>query len=212
VSYSDEEQIDAIRRWWQENGKSVIAGLVVAVVGVGGWQGWKAWQENQALAAGATYEELSAALQADDLAAAREDLARLQAEHASNPYATLGSLRIGAELLESGDAGAAVETLTWAVENAAGEATGKLARLRLAQAQFEAGSLDAALATLEPVPEGAYSARFHELRGDLLHAGGDAEAAAAAYEAAMAANPADARRRFIDRKLANLSLPARASS
>ncbi len=212
MNYSDEEQVEAISRWWRENGRSVIAGLVVAVIGVGGWQGWEVWQERQALAASTAYENLSVALQSEDLDGAREDLQRLQSDHADNPYATLASLRVGASLLEAGDTEAAVDTLRWSAENASGEATRRLSRLRLAQAQFEAGSLQEALATLDPVPEGAYAARFQELRGDLLYAQGEAEAAATAYQAAIAANPAARPRQLIDRKLADLNVPAGARS
>ena len=36
----EEEQIEAIRNWWKENGRSVIAGAVLGLAAIFGWQGW----------------------------------------------------------------------------------------------------------------------------------------------------------------------------
>ncbi|MEW8396328.1 MAG: tetratricopeptide repeat protein, partial [Candidatus Thiodiazotropha sp.] len=35
---TEEEQVEAIKRWWKENGTSVIAGLVIGLGGIFGWQ------------------------------------------------------------------------------------------------------------------------------------------------------------------------------
>ena len=48
---TDEEQVEAIKRWWKENGKSVIGGIVLRFAVIGGWQGWQGYQRNQGEAA-----------------------------------------------------------------------------------------------------------------------------------------------------------------
>lgn len=209
---SEEEQIEALRRWWQENALSVIAGLVIAVLAVGGWQAWEYWEERQAQSASAGYENVTATLQSEDLDGAREALEALQADHAGSPQAALASMSVGRALLQADDTDAAMEVLDWATNNAPGEALGRLARLRLAQAQLQADAVDDALATLDPVPEGAYAARFQELRGDLLVVRGESEAAAEAYRAAVAADPVGGRRELIDRKLTDLGSAREGSS
>ena len=39
---SEQEQVEDIKKWWKENGRSVIAGLVI---GLGGMVGWKSWDQ-----------------------------------------------------------------------------------------------------------------------------------------------------------------------
>ena len=38
---SEEEQLDAIKRWWKSNGTSLIIGVVVAAAGVFAWKAWQ---------------------------------------------------------------------------------------------------------------------------------------------------------------------------
>ena len=45
---TEEQQVEAIKKWWQENGKSLIAGIVIGLGGIVGWQGWQTYQIEQA--------------------------------------------------------------------------------------------------------------------------------------------------------------------
>ena len=38
---SEEEQLEVVKRWWKENGTSLIAGAVLAAAGVFGWNAWQ---------------------------------------------------------------------------------------------------------------------------------------------------------------------------
>ena len=42
---TDDEQLDALRRWWSENGKSLAVAVVTAVALSFGWQTWQASEE-----------------------------------------------------------------------------------------------------------------------------------------------------------------------
>ena len=63
---TEEEQVEAIKRWWSENGKGVIAAVVIGVLGSVGWQSWQDRQVSQAEAASGIYQELLA-LSAEEL-------------------------------------------------------------------------------------------------------------------------------------------------
>ncbi|HIQ40770.1 MAG TPA: tetratricopeptide repeat protein, partial [Sulfurivirga caldicuralii] len=55
---TDEEQWEAIKQWWKENGKLIV---LAAIVGVGAVTGWNMWQQNQyqkAVLASSTFELL----------------------------------------------------------------------------------------------------------------------------------------------------------
>ena len=39
VYKTEEEQVEAIKKWWNENGKSIIVGIVVGITAIFGWRG-----------------------------------------------------------------------------------------------------------------------------------------------------------------------------
>ena len=55
---TEEEQIEALKRWWEENGKQTILGIALIVGGYFGWQAWTDHSEEQASAASLTYQEM----------------------------------------------------------------------------------------------------------------------------------------------------------
>ena len=44
---TEEEQVEAIKRWWQENGKSTVLGVAIAMAAVFGWRGWNDYQRER---------------------------------------------------------------------------------------------------------------------------------------------------------------------
>ena len=44
---SEEEQIEAFKRWWAENGLQTLLSIVLVVGGYFGWQGWQQHQQDQ---------------------------------------------------------------------------------------------------------------------------------------------------------------------
>ena len=41
---SDEEQVERLKSWWSENGTSLLASLLVAVLGIAGWNYYGSYQ------------------------------------------------------------------------------------------------------------------------------------------------------------------------
>ena len=37
ISDSEEEQVDKLKKWWDSNGKQIIAGAVLGLAGIFGW-------------------------------------------------------------------------------------------------------------------------------------------------------------------------------
>ena len=48
---TEEQQVEALKEWWAENGRAIIAGVVLGGVVIGGWGWWQSHRENQAVAA-----------------------------------------------------------------------------------------------------------------------------------------------------------------
>ena len=55
---TEEEQVEALKRWWQENGKSLILTVAVTIGGVLSWNGYQDHQVNQAETASVYFQQL----------------------------------------------------------------------------------------------------------------------------------------------------------
>ena len=60
----EQEQIDALKAFWRDYGRLVIAAAVAFVVGVGGTQGWKHYKRTQVQEASLKFVELEQAVAA----------------------------------------------------------------------------------------------------------------------------------------------------
>jgi predicted negative regulator of RcsB-dependent stress response len=210
---TEEEQIEALKRWWKDNGKYTVALILAVVLAWFGWSSWKDRQAQLAQQASSQFAELVATVEApwgesltqEQAATAQviaNDILDTQADSLYGNFAALLLARLAAE---AGELEEAVGHLEQAKRHAANASIERLADLRLARVLTAQGDYDGALARLtENVDEG-YQAAYSEARGDVHLAQGDLELAASAYEAALAAlQPQQSNRRsLIQLKLDN---------
>ncbi|MCP1676358.1 putative negative regulator of RcsB-dependent stress response [Natronocella acetinitrilica] len=198
---TDDEQLEALSQWFRDNGKALIAGIVIAIGGVFGWQQWGAYQDRQMEAASSAYMHLLDARQSGaDVDTLRRRAQLLKDDYARTPYAAMAAFQLATHLAEAGALDEAVVPLSWALENAQDDSFRHIARLRLATAHIGLGEFEDALAVLDVSDTASFSADYAERRGDAYRGLGDAAAAVDAYDAAMAATNSGERRRLIERK------------
>jgi predicted negative regulator of RcsB-dependent stress response len=191
---TEEEQLEALKRWWKENGRSTIIGVVLAL-GVGfGWQAWQKTREAAAAEASNLYQQMLSALAAEPqqgAGPARALAQRIKEEHRGTTYAQLAALHLARMAVNSDELADAGEELRWVLATAdKGSDLHRMAQLRLARVVAAQGEPDAALAMLEN-SDPAYAASYAMARGDiLLGAGRDGEALEA-FERAAATLDAD---------------------
>jgi predicted negative regulator of RcsB-dependent stress response len=109
-------------------------------------------------------------------------------DHPDSDYAALSGLLGAKSALAAGRADDANRLLTWVIENAARTELQDLARLRSAQLLLDEQKPEAGLAMIAEVNTPAFAATVEELRGDILMDNGQSDAAAKAYESALASN------------------------
>lgn len=201
---TDEEKVEAIKRWWKENGVSIAIGVVIGVGAIIGWRAWQGHQESQAQTASATFEQLLAVAQAETDPGAALGLAeRLREEFADTPYATLASLILARVAFAEQDRTTAKQALEQALETAPDPALRRIAALRLTRILIAEGDLAGARALIDAHEEaGPFAGEFAMLRGDIALEEGALEQARQAYEAALAAGVSQPR--LLEIKLANL--------
>jgi predicted negative regulator of RcsB-dependent stress response len=187
---NDEEQVEALKKWWTENGKSVVGGVLLGLALVGGWRGWQYYEQRRAETAGARYDEMLVAAENHQVDRAVQIAEGLRIEYDDTAYASLAALHAAKLKLEGGDRGAAQVHLAWVRGNAPDPALRQIGSLRLVRILIDDGELDAAQRILDAAPRDAFAPEFAELRGDVARARGDVNAARAAYEEALAGKPA----------------------
>ena len=190
---TEEEQLEAIKRWWQENGKFTVIGVALALAAVFGWHGWNAHQVERAGDASLIYDNL---LQTDQLIE-RDPTKRATAEHlattlkdgfSAHSYAHYAALILAKYAVKDGDYAAAETELQWVLDQQPEPAVKAQTQLRLARLEYAQQNYDAALTALQPLLDGAAAVQALELRGDVLQKQGDFPEALAAYQQAKAVN------------------------
>jgi predicted negative regulator of RcsB-dependent stress response len=183
----EQEQLEELKTWWKQHGNLVTTVITVVALAVAAWQGWNWWQRQQAAKASTVYMALEQSIGVQDAKKTRELAGELIEKYPGTTYAAMGALLSARAQVEFGDAKTAHAQLQWVAEQGKDELVRDLARLRLAALLLDEKSYDDALKQLATPPQVSLSARFAELKGDVLAAQGKKADAATAYTAALAA-------------------------
>lgn len=189
---TEEEQLEQLRQWWRDNGRSTLIMVALAVAAVFGYRAWTQQQLAQSEQASVIYQNLMLADQQlseglvgnEQLQTARHLAKTLREEHSGSGYSHLAALFEARLALRADESGAAEEALQWLLQQSAEDDLLQLARLRLAKVYYGRNEDQKALQTLEGADGGSYAYAYAELRGDILHAGGDVEGARKAWQEA----------------------------
>jgi len=180
---NEDEQLEALKQWWKENGAAVIAGIVLGAGALFGWKFWQDYQVEQAEAASAIYAEMR--VEGADVDTRVAGAETLKSDYARGPYAALAALEAAAALVEAGRLADAEAQLRWAMDSARMPEVAEVARLRLAQVVVAQGRAQDVLDLLKTELPEAYAGLVDELRGDAYRLLGDVEAARRAYDRAL---------------------------
>lgn len=197
---TEEQQVEAIKRFWKENGSAIIIG---AVLGLGGLWGWRYYSDSQMQAKEQASTQYQAAIES---VAEDKGLSQLQAfadNNTDNGYGDIATLIAARQLVDEGK-----------LEEAASQLKGLLTRLddahlkaltsvRLARLQLELEQPEQALSTLEGVTSEAFAALVAEARGDAYVLLGQQDDARMAYTEALESESSN---QLIQMKLDNLAV------
>lgn len=193
---TDEEQIEAIKNWWDENGKSTLFTIVLAVGATFGWQQWQTSKQESLEAASNQYQQLLTAIQTEERTASQTATAEhlvdeIKQNWPKTAYAHFAALQAAKMSVQENDLEEAQQELQWVIDNNAPEpAITAIARLRLARVVFAKDGAEAALAVIDNVETGPYKALYAEFRGDLHDELGNLDLAEQQYSLAKDASGA----------------------
>lgn len=180
---SEQEQIERLKRWWRDNGKALILGLVVGIGGLAGYRYWEGAQTARAEGASITYELVLQLLEDGRLDDVEKTGQTLLEKYPDTPYARMTALLLAKIAVDRTDFDAARDLLL-PLADGDGEIA-DVARVRLARLALGADDPAGAAAHLARVAPLAAGDRYAELRGDVLATQGDAAAAREQYTRAL---------------------------
>jgi predicted negative regulator of RcsB-dependent stress response len=197
----EQEQLDALRAWWKQNGQIVTMAVGAAFVGLIGYQSWTYYQHQQSLKASAQYEALTQ-LDIKDIKQVRTVSGQIMENFSGSPYAARAALMAARANYEAGDVKSARSQIEWALSHASEDSVKAIAQLQLAALQVEEKKYDDALKTLNDKHEPSFDGLFADLKGDILVAQNKPGEAKKAYAEALAKLDEKGRfRRLTEQKL-----------
>jgi predicted negative regulator of RcsB-dependent stress response len=210
MNAAEEETLESLKKWWDENGKQLIATVVVVALGFGGYNFWESQQVATQGEASDLYEEIlelslldpGEEIAADDASEIILLCERLRAEYGQTAFAA-------AQHVAADDLAAAEEALQWVIDNPGGglfsepdEGLLLTANLRLGRVILAQGDAQRALDLVNGVDPKTFEAGFSELRGDIYLA---LDREADARDAFLAAQEAGSQSEALRMKLDNLA-------
>ncbi|MCS5580964.1 MAG: tetratricopeptide repeat protein [Gammaproteobacteria bacterium] len=199
---AEEENIEAIKKWWHENWKQLALLVVIVFPSYVGWQLWQNSQATEAETASDLYEEvLLLAISEPGVPVTEQESLRildlfelLKADYPSSVYALYGALFAAQQSVNANDLGAAEESLQWMLDNRQDSLFSRTdegliltANLRLGRVILAKGESERALNLVNTIDPKTFEAGFAELRGDIYATMGRIVDARDAYIAAQEA-------------------------
>ncbi|MEM8767513.1 MAG: tetratricopeptide repeat protein [Pseudomonadota bacterium] len=196
---TDEEQLDRLKKWWEQNGLMLAGAVALAVVGVVGWN-W--YGESRSAEVAAASDLYVAYLEATGTE--QETIAEtLAAEHSGTTYHALVLLRDAQRKSAEEDFEGALEPLEAALAVVREDSLADIIRLRMARLEQQLDRSEAALARLADVRSAGLRSQVQELKGDIHMARGERRLAHESYAAALEAAPEDAQPQLLELKVAD---------
>lgn len=186
VYKTEEEQVEAIKKWWNENGKSIIAGVAIGITAIFGWRAYDSHMVVQAEQASVLYEQMIVAARTNDDENISVYANRIIGDYKTSTYAVFASLMLAKVAAEAGELEQAQIHLQWVLKNSSQAEFEHIARLRLARILIASDKLELASETLNVSKPGDFVARYDELRGDIYVKQGNSGEAIKAYEKSLA--------------------------
>ncbi len=187
IYQTEEQQVEAIKGYWAQNGNTIIAGIAL---GFAGFIGYNLYQENQLeqeLAVSDSYQILIENSEKDTEAFAANG-EKFISENGNNSYVTLTALALAKNAATQKDWPQVIKQLTTAIETAPTDGIKAIASLRLARVQVQLEQYSEALTTLNSNLPESFTAAIEEIKGDAYLQQGKKDLARNAYQAAIAAD------------------------
>ncbi|MEI7993648.1 MAG: tetratricopeptide repeat protein [Methylococcaceae bacterium] len=184
---TEEERLDAAKRWWKENGPSTIIGLVVGIAIILGWNFWQDHKKEQAGQASALYGQLIQAVAADKKDNAEKLAERIQQQYPKTEYAAYSGLLLAKIKVQQGDP-AKAKAILKGIAAGSNKELSNIAKIRQVRLMLASGEYEQGLQLIndvDPATSSSFSGNYDELVGDLYVALDRLDQARTSYQKAL---------------------------
>ena len=184
VYQTEEQQVEAIKGFWKENGTAVIAGLALGFAGFIGFNYYKDAQLASEVATSDAYQTvMESAGKGTELFSA--SATKFITENKESSYAALTALALAKETAAHKDWPEVAKHLTTAIDSATNQGVKAIASIRLARVQIQLEQYTEALATLSVTLPESFKSAIEETKGDAYFKQGKADLARDSYQKAL---------------------------
>ncbi len=193
----EQEQVDALKAWWHDNGSSILGILLVVMVTVGGYRGWNYYQDQQTIESAVLFEQFVQQMDSGDMDRINDAAIAMRDQFSGSGYAPRALLLAAGANESNGDTSTAKGQLRWVIDHADEDGLKDVAHLRLASLLLDEEQYAEALTQLGATHTTAFGGLYSDLKGDVLLAQGKADEARSAYTLAYEKLSEDSRYRTI---------------
>lgn len=185
VYRTEEEQLEAIKRWWNNYSGLITVSLSILILIAAGFRYWGYHTNKVTEQASSTYEQMLVAFTNHDNKAVKAHANHLVKNFANTVYADAAHLTLAKMLVSKDKFDSAIDELNQVAQKGHLPALQQIARLRMARLYSQNKSFDAALKELDKVEDKAYLSVIDELKGDIYAETGQYQQALDQYKVAM---------------------------
>lgn len=185
VYMTEEEQLEAIKKWWKRYSTPILMVLSVIMLIIAGYRYISWHQEKVAFEASNSYERLMIAYANGNSQEIKSYANDLINHHSESVYADAARLLLAKVSISKNHYAKAEKLLSDLSTHSKSLVFKQIAQIRLARVLLAEKSYEKALSALSIVHDKAYEPLVLELTGDILTASGQYTKAVAAYRSAI---------------------------
>lgn len=200
VYMTEDEQLEAIKKWWKTYSNVIILILSLVLLTMTGFKYWY-WHENKVtIQASSAYEHLMFSFANHDNKSVRAYAKQLTQHYNQTVYADAARMILAKLFVTHAQYAKAREVLSEVASHSKILALRQVATLRIARLFAEENAYDKALEQLKPIENTIYKPVVNELKGDIYARSGKQQEAIIAYKKAVRQVPNGMGNLFLEMK------------
>jgi predicted negative regulator of RcsB-dependent stress response len=182
---TEEEQIEAIKKWWQRYQNIILTSISIVLLVFAGFRYWNWSIEKQSLEASVAYEHMMVAFTNKENKVIKSYANQLIENYPKTVYADAAHLILAKMYVSKEKLDEALEQLQFVSEHSSMSSLKQVANIRKARILTMKRAYPEALQVLSVVNEATYLPLINELKGDIYAATKEYTKAIAFYQLAM---------------------------